>query len=217
MFTVVWAFQLLFSYCPISPTDHLLSPSCRALIACSKANWAESANWQFIRRRAPPKKEIGLQSQNLRSRGYPWVPPVRTWIQAAKNLDPHNQPRTPTQLDVLKAIKVNLLSLNLGKGMLHYLLADKTHWLKNKTWIVNMISWPQVIDHSTIRDCSHIMATKFMGLWNPLSPIFKEIANCTKGDLCNYVRNRFCAVRPQIFKCQQWDALQPKWYFWHIC
>ena len=122
MFTVVWAFQLLFSYCPISQTDHLLSPSCRALIACSKANWAESANWQFIRRRAPPKKEIWLQSQNLRSRGYPWVPPVRTWIQAAKNPDPHNQPRTPTQLDVLKAIKVNLLSLNLGKGMLHCLL-----------------------------------------------------------------------------------------------
>ena len=65
-----------------------------------------------------------------------------------------------------------------------------------------MISWPQVIDHSTIRDCSHIMATKFMGLWSPLSPIFKEIANCTKGDLCNYEQNRFCAVRPQIFKCQ---------------
>ena len=32
VFAVVWSFQLLFFYCPISSPDHLLSPSCRSRV-----------------------------------------------------------------------------------------------------------------------------------------------------------------------------------------
>ena len=94
LFTIVWAFQLLFSYCPISSPDHLLSPSCRALIACSKANWAESASWQFIRRHLPEKKLDSNLKTCTRAAIPEWRPSgCESWQQ--KNLDPHKHQEHP--------------------------------------------------------------------------------------------------------------------------
>ena len=83
LFTVVWAFQLLFFYCPNSSPDHLLSPSCRVPIACSKANWAESASWQFIRRHPSPQKKSDSNLKTCTRVAIPeWRPSgCESWLQ----------------------------------------------------------------------------------------------------------------------------------------